>query len=421
MTFIRTLRYRIVASFVVFGLILSVALMGGAYFAFSGIENYVLQDAMRAEISRAQLYQDRSTDTQTELPAMRLYARARDEPGKLPGYLQSLAPGDYRLVEKGRNLVVRVEDRGKERYVVSYDETQLLKRSQFWMLALTGGILAALGVSWLTGYALAGQLIQPVTQLTADVRALEAGTASRVELQRYADDEVGQLAQAFQAYRDRFKDLVNREQEFASNVSHELRTPVTSINLAVEVLSGDVTLSEQQRYRLQRIRRAGREMSELINTFLLLSRHEGGEELMDCDVNRAVREIVDDQQVWIGDKPVSTRIIEDAQLTVRAPRGVVSVLIGNVVRNAYRYTKSGLVTVRIMADRVAVEDTGPGIERETLARLFDRHVHGASVDHGTGLGLSIVKRLCERYGWCVEFASSIGAGSRFDLVFHVNS
>jgi len=156
----------------------------------------------------------------------------------------------------------------------------------------------------------------------------------------------------------------------------------------------------------------------MINTFLLLSRHEdqASEELADCDVNQIVHEIVDTQQVWIGDKPVTTRICEDGQLTVSAPHGVVAVLIGNVVRNAYRYTSQGFVSIRITEDRVIVEDTGPGIDDHTRAHLFRRHVHGESSDHGTGLGLSIVKRLCERYGWRVEVRSTVGAGSRFDII-----
>jgi hypothetical protein len=51
-----------------------------------------------------------------------------------------------------------------------------------------------------------------------------------------------------------------------------------------------------------------------------------------------------------------------------------------------------------------------------LPHVFDRHVHGESSDHGTGLGLSIVKRICERYGWRVEASSTVGTGSRFDII-----
>jgi signal transduction histidine kinase len=284
--------------------------------------------------------------------------------------------------------------------------------------SLIASVIIALVVSAWAGYSLAGKVIRPLRQLTAEVQDLESGRGQGGELQGYADDEIGSLATAFQNYRDRFQALMEREREFAGNVSHELRTPVTSINLAAEVLEQDSSMSERQRYRLSRIRRAGQEMSEMINTFLLLSRREdeAGTELTDCDVNRVARETVENQSVWVGEKPVSTRIIEDGQLTVRAPHGVIAVLIGNIVRNAYRYTKQGLVTVRITPDRVIVEDTGPGIDATTREHLFDRHVSGTERDHGSGLGLAIVKRLCERYGWRVEVNSTVGEGSRFDVI-----
>lgn len=418
MTFPLTLRTRIAVGFVVFGSILSVTLAAIIYIGLHKIEDFIVKDAMQAEINLAHASRRSTTERQTPIAAMTIYSTSRLNPGNLPAHLRTLAPGYHRLNHEGRQFIVLVDDRAELRYVISYDETPYVRRSRFWLIGLIGAVLLALAISMWAGYSLAGRVIRPVTRLTADIRALESNPEAALDLTGYGDDEVGSLSRAFQDYRDRFKSLMDREREFASNVSHELRTPVTSINLAVEVLAEDATISEKQRFRLQRIRRAGREMSEMINTFLLLSRYEvaGDAELADCDVNLTVREILEDQSVWIGDKPVSTQVMEDAQLTVRAPHGVVAVLIGNVVRNAYRYTMRGLITVRITEDRVIVEDTGPGIDSQTQAHLFDRHVRGASGDHGTGLGLSIVKRLCERYGWRVEVTSTVGKGSRFDVV-----
>lgn len=418
MTYVRTLRARIVFAFAVFGLILSVALATAVYFGFHAIEELVVRDAMRAELALARESGTDSTERPAQLLATTIYSALRLDAENLPDYLEALTPGFHRVAYGDRRFVVLVEEHGDERYVASYDETRMARRARFWFLGLAACVAVALAVSVWIGYAIAGRIIRPVTQLTANIRALDSGRQTSVELRKYADDEVGWLARAFRDYHERIDALMTREREFAGNVSHELRTPVTSINLAVEVLAEDATMSEQQRYRLQRIRRAGREMSELINTFLLLSRHEdqGNEDAMDCDVNGIVRDVVENQKVWIGDKSVSTRVIDDAELTVRAPRGVVAVLIGNVVRNAYRYTQAGLVTIRVAEDRIVVEDSGPGIDAETRAHIFERNVQGTTSDQGAGLGLSIVKRLCERYGWHVEVSSTVGAGSRFDLI-----
>jgi signal transduction histidine kinase len=415
MTFLRTLRTRIVVGFVVFGLVLSVTLAVGVYTGFHKIENFVIRDAMQAELERSQMA---SAGRGVPIAAMHIYSAPRPDAQELPAWLRALSPGYHRLVHESIHYAVLVQQRGAARYVATYDEAQIIRREQYWVIGLAVSVVVALAISTWIGYSVAGQVIRPVSQLTADIHALETGHEAGGELQGYANDEIGTLARAFQNYRERFQALMDREREFAANVSHELRTPVTSINLAVEVLAEDTTMSEKQSYRLSRIRRAGQEMSEMINTFLLLSRHEEDtrEDLADCDVNRTVHDVVENQRVWIDDKPVSTQVIDEGQLTVRAPPGVVAVLVGNVVRNAYRYTKQGLVTIRITDDRVIVEDTGPGIDTDAQERLFERHVHGPSSDHGTGLGLSIVKRLCERYGWHIRVSSTVGSGSRFDIV-----
>lgn len=417
MIFLRTLRTRIVVGFIVFGLFLSVALAVGLYAGLHTIEDFVIRDAMRAELTQARNASARNT---APITVMRIYSLPGSEALAPPASLRDLPPGFHRRSLDDHQYRVLVEDHGERRYIVTYDEAQILERESYWLSGLVASVVLALIISAWAGYSLAGKVIRPVRQLTTEVQDLESGRAKGVELTGYANDEIGSLATAFQNYRDRFQALMEREREFAGNVSHELRTPITSINLAAEVLEQDSTMSERQRYRLSRIRRAGQEMSELINTFLLLSRHEdeADADFTDCDVNRTVRETIENQSVWVGDKPVSTRIIEDGQLTVRAPHGVVAVLVGNIVRNAYRYTNQGSVTVRITADRVIVEDTGPGIDVEAREHLFDRHVRGTERDQGSGLGLAIVKRLCERYGWRVEINSTKGEGSRFDIIMN---
>jgi signal transduction histidine kinase len=415
MKFLRTLKTRIVVGFIIYGLMLSVTLAVSVYVGFHKIEDLIIKDAMRSEIAQMQ---QASAEPRTPTAVMQVWTAPRLDLQTIPEYLRGLPPGYHRVSHGNRQYAVLVEEHGNKRYIARYDEAQIDTREQYWVVGLATGVLLAFVISMWAGYSLAGRVIRPVSALTADVRALESGREAGGELQGYADDEIGLLARAFQNYRERFQAMMEREREFAGNVSHELRTPVTSLNLAAEVLAQDPSLSEKQRFRLRRIRRAGHEMSEMINTFLLLSRHEDNtrEQLTDCDVNETVREIVETQRVWIGDKSVTVDVIEDGQLTVMAPQGVVAVLIGNVVRNAFRYTSQGLVTIRITGDRVIVEDTGPGIDEDTMPKLFDRHVHGESSDHGTGLGLSIVKRICERYGWRVEAGSTVGAGSRFDII-----
>ena len=91
-------------------------------------------------------------------------------------------------------------------------------------------------------------------------------------------------------------------------------------------------------------------------------------------------------------------------------------VVDNLIDNAIRHAESGLVRVRLEADRLVVSDTGKGIERSELEHLFRRHYRGTASD-GAGIGLSLVKRICELRGWRIEIASQAGAGTTAALIF----
>jgi signal transduction histidine kinase len=104
-------------------------------------------------------------------------------------------------------------------------------------------------------------------------------------------------------------------------------------------------------------------------------------------------------------------------------------VLGNLVRNALRYTpEGGLVSLRAARRdeliRVTVEDTGAGIPPERLARLFDRFYRGDDArdraSGGAGLGLAIVRELVEAMGGTVEAESVVGEGSRFSFTLQVS-
>lgn len=102
-----------------------------------------------------------------------------------------------------------------------------------------------------------------------------------------------------------------------------------------------------------------------------------------------------------------------------APPAVLAVALANLIGNAFRYTQEGEVRIRILGDRVEVADTGPGIDPEDAARLFERGYRGqaASGSKGAGLGLAIVRRLCDLYGWQVSLAPGPGRGAVATLRF----
>jgi len=114
---------------------------------------------------------------------------------------------------------------------------------------------------------------------------------------------------------------------------------------------------------------------------------------------------------------VQVRVEIEEPLATAAPSSVVSVALGNLIGNAFKYTQQGEVVVSVGHGRVSVEDTGPGIKAEDADKLFERGVRGTSVGKGGGLGLAIVRRLCELYGWRVSLAPRSQGGAVATLEF----
>ena len=235
----------------------------------------------------------------------------------------------------------------------------------------------------------------------------------------FANDEVGQLAEALDDYSLRLTEMVQRDREFNADVSHELRTPLAVIASTTELLQASSDLADKPRERLKRIERAVRQCSELIDALLLLSRRErqaptDGET---TDVARVVEQVVDSQRPHLGNKPITVRVDIDQALAVPAPSSVVAVALSNLIGNAFKYTPAGEVIITVGHGRVSVEDTGPGIAVEDAEKLFERGVRGTKLGKGGGLGLAIVRRLCELYGWTVSLAPRPQGGATATLRF----
>jgi signal transduction histidine kinase len=286
--------------------------------------------------------------------------------------------------------------------------------------ALVGVVLVFSVLSFMLGASASHRVMKPVTDLAARLDTLsEEGKPERLSV-HFADDEVGQLADALDSYADRLHHLVERDREFNADVSHELRSPLTVITGATELLLAQPDLDEKMRTRLLRIARAARQSADITTALLHLVRAEQGidKDSSSQDVGRIVLDVVHLHEPLIGNKPLVLRVVEEDRVNIIAPESVVAVTIGNLVGNAIRYTPEGEVLITIGNGRVLVQDTGPGIPEEELEHVFERHYRGQNISgKGAGLGLAIVKRLCELYGWSIHFSNRETHGLCAELRF----
>ncbi len=226
------------------------------------------------------------------------------------------------------------------------------------------------------------------------------------------------------------KRLEKIRQDFISNVSHELKTPLTSIKAMVEVLlEGGAEDSKLRKDFLENINQEVDRLSRLVNDLLLLSRLESDKEFLNpvptdfvTLINRAVSRF---QPRAMKEGLTLSLDIRGEIPPLKVDVNYIDQVISNLIDNAIKYTPSGGKIDIIVEDlgkgiKVSVKDTGIGIPKEDLSRIFERFYRGdKSRNHslgGVGLGLSIVKHIVEAHNGSVGVESEIGKGSTFYFI-----
>ena len=420
MWFRRSLRYRVALAFAFFGGAVSLVLAGGLYLASHNLEAHLIDDTLTAELDEFIAHQEHNpVSPPPATAAIRGYRRALGAaPVNIPTKVAALRPGRYHIVLGDAAYRVAVADHGGVRYYLLYKLTQLKRLERYFVIVLGSAVLIMALVSAAGGLWLAGRVISPVTELVHRVRRLRPDDVEADLARGFPEDEVGELARAFERYLDRLQAFIERERSFTADVSHELRTPLAIMNGATEVMLQDPRLDDRLRARVERLARAGREMSELTSALLVLAREEveGVKPASECDVEEVLNDTVAVHRYLLEGKPVALDMAVNARPTLPADRAVLSIVLGNLVRNAFSYTEQGSVRIELDPEQVTVRDTGIGIDQGDLVQIFDRYYRGAS-SKGAGIGLALVKRICDRYGWHITIDSAEGQGATVRLSF----
>lgn len=262
------------------------------------------------------------------------------------------------------------------------------------------------------GVGISRKVISPLTQLTEDVEKATVGG----KLNSYYPDEVGILAIKINDLMTRISCFIDREKAFSRDVSHELRTPVTSSQVALE-LAMHLTEKEDPKLRevLGRIWDANCDMVHLIETFMLIGRENiPSTAVTPTNLASVVSESIERNSYLLNGRQIDAVNMIDQHITVNQPHKLLSVVIDNILRNAFQYTEKGNVTVRASEKFISVADTGRGFDVAATERLLKPYetFHG----EGIGLGLNIIKRICDLTGWKLEVKSECGVGSL--LIIH---
>jgi signal transduction histidine kinase/CheY-like chemotaxis protein len=283
-------------------------------------------------------------------------------------------------------------------------------------------------------------LLRPLSRLAGGVeQARQRGASPALALPVRGNDELTVLSAGFNgllqtvaareqdllAARDTAESASRAKSQFLAVMSHELRTPLNAVLGMAELLAGTPLDARQQRHVAQ-VRAAGRTLAALIGDVLDLSRIEAGH-LAVVPAPFSLRGMVDEAVSLFEDEARSRGL----QLLVQVDAAVADRVQGDALRirqilvnllsNALKFTRRGRVVVSVSpidgGVRIAVADTGEGIDPAVLPHIYDafRQGDGSSTRRfgGAGLGLTIARHLCQLLGGQIDVASRPGQGSTF--------
>ncbi len=411
----RKLRFRLIVSFALFGFGLSALFAVSTLYLRATVENQLINDSLRSDVDRAVDNAIKHPERPFQSELIEGWVKSDRTLYKMPLAWQNLArdpnaSGVFDITDVDANghtkrykLAIRHKDGiiGFTRYDISRED---LSKRQL-VLSLIGAVFLFSLLSLAIGLWLSRKVLKPVTELANRLRDFRKTGKAEPLAPYFADDEVGELAYALDEYSTRLTAMVEHDREFNSDVSHELRTPLAVIASTTELLQGSSDLTPKLIERLNRIERASRQATELIEALLLLSRSErrGPTRGETIEVGKVAADVIESQRPQLRGKPLIVELVVRSPVSVNAPASVLSVALTNLISNAIKYTLEGSVRVEVGDNHIEVIDTGPGIKPEDAERLFQRGVRGEGVGgSGAGLGLAIVRRLCELYAWDVS-------------------
>ncbi len=287
-------------------------------------------------------------------------------------------------------------------------------------LAVSTALLAALS------YMLAGRIVKPIAAINRLARDINENTLEKRIPVGKSRDEIHELATRLNSMFDRLQLSFARQKRFLADASHELKSPIAMLRLFFDEALQNRDLPEAFHRQLDIQGHTVLRMDRLVRTLLELSTLEikGSLAMERFDLADLVRSVADDFAPLAKRGKIRLEMEMPHHLEMRGDRDRIRRALINLFDNAVKYNEEeGRIqfTATEEKDRIhlAIYNTGPGIPKEDLARVFDQFYRvdksRATTSGGAGLGLAIVREIVRLHGGTITIDSRQGLWTQVDI------
>lgn len=279
----------------------------------------------------------------------------------------------------------------------------------------------------LIGYYSSRALTRPIQKISSTARQIRNGDlTARTGLK--GNDEFGQLGETFDSMASELERDIKFEHRLTSDVAHELRTPLMAMQATVEAMQDGVLPADDE--HLETVASEVRRLSRLVDAMLHLSRVENNTKFQTekTDMVFALKSLVSMQEQLFNECGLRLRFDDKTpnhELYADVNQDLMREAVTNLMSNAMRYTpEGGWVVVSIAQEgrngmKISVRDTGIGIAKEDIPRVFSRFWRSDAsrerVSGGLGVGLALTKEIIDKHNGSISVESELGKGTTFTL------
>lgn len=291
------------------------------------------------------------------------------------------------------------------------------------------GMFISMGLIIIVSILFSRYISRPILELESTARDIAGGNTNKT-LNLDRKDEFGTLAESLNQMADRLradnlelKRMYQKQSQFFADITHEIRNPLHTISGALEMLEMHDLETDQKKKYIKTASRQTYRINRLFKDLVTLQRYDSDKHFIEkkpFDLQLLITTMKEMLEPEAEEKGLSLDYSGKPFRVLGDPDKIEQVL-ENLVSNAIKFTSGGSIRINTRPENdhviVEVKDTGIGISKEHLDRLFDRFYRtdkARSRDKGgTGLGLAVVKSILNAHGTEIEVESEPGVGSRF--------
>ncbi len=376
----------------------------------------VNKETMNVSEEHKQLREDVLTGKRQEASAERTHEVENDT-------IVRIAP--IRLTVDGKNERIGL----LEAHVLTSAYKNKIKALEIRMIGI--GVIITTLIVVVIAIILRKKVVEPIVRYSKIAQKVSDGDLSQT-IEHTTDDEIGHFGDVFNSMVSNLRELDRMKSDFLTVAAHQLRTPLSGVKWVLKlVLDGDVgPMTEDQRSMISRGYETNDKMIHLVNDLLNVSRIENGKygyNLEKNDFPILLKALIESTELSAKERQVNVSVENRAGAIPPFFFDQEKMLIAlqNIVDNAVKYTlPGGNVTIIVEYQgeylQIKVTDTGVGIPKEDIPRLFSKFFRAANVIHlqtdGSGLGLFIVKNIILYHGGQIWIDSVEGKGTTISVV-----